>query len=63
MVEKNKQTKSCARHTLVYRKMKTRKEIQEIQRKKIFEREGEQLMLAVHQHELQEMLHLAEYGY
>ena len=31
--------------------------------KRLFERENEQLMLAVYHCELQEMLHLAEYGY
>lgn len=43
--------------------MKTREENQELQRRKIFERESQQIMLAVHRRELQEMLHLAEYGY
>ena len=60
---KIKQTKSCARHKTVYRKMKTRKEFLELQRRKIFEQENEQIMLAVHRQELQEMLRLAEYGY
>ena len=40
--------------------MKTR---EELQRKRLFEKESEQIMLAVHRRELQEMLHLAEYGY
>jgi hypothetical protein len=43
--------------------MKTRKEFLELQRRKIFEQENEQIMLAVHRQELQEMLRLAEYGY
>ncbi len=43
--------------------MKTRKENQELQRKRFFEKENEQLMLMVYRQELQEMLRLAEYGY
>ena len=63
MVEKLNKTKSCARHKTVYKKMKTREQIQELRRRKIFEQENEQIMLAVHRQELQEMLRLAEYGY
>jgi len=43
--------------------MKTREEYQEQQRKRFFEKENERLMLMVYRQELQEMLHLAEYGY
>ena len=63
MVKKLNKTKSCARHKTVYKKMKTREQIQELRRRQIFEQENEQIMLAVHRQELQEMLRLAEYGY
>ena len=42
---------------------KMRNENQVSLMRRLFERENEQLMLAVYHCELQEMLHLAEYGY
>ena len=60
---KNNLHKSCARHGLVYEKMKTSQNNCVNQIKRFLERETEQIMQEVYRRELQEMAYIAEYGY